>query len=149
MSASNDFEAELLDLIFNNSNIANIGDATGLRGATAAGSFYVALFTADPGEADSASNEASYTGYARVAVARSAGGWTRSGTAPTQVANTSAVTFGQCTAGSNTITHAAICKAGTAGVADILLSGALSSSLAVSTNITPQFNASQLVFTLD
>lgn len=42
MSKSNTFETELLTLLFNNTNIANIGDATGLRGSTTAGNFYVA-----------------------------------------------------------------------------------------------------------
>lgn len=149
MSASNDFENELLLLLFNNTDIANIGDAAGIQNSATAGSLYVGLFEGDPGEADSAAQECNYTGYARVAVARSAGGWTVSGTAPTQAANTAVVTFGQCTAGTDTATHFAICKAGTAGVADIIISGALASSLAISTNITPQFNAGALVITLD
>lgn len=51
MSASNAFETALLTLIFNNTNLANVGDATGLRGSTTAGSFYIGLHTADPGEA--------------------------------------------------------------------------------------------------
>ena len=42
------------------------------------------------------------TGYARVAVARSGAGWTVSGNA---VSNAAAVTFGACTAGSNTVTY--------------------------------------------
>jgi len=77
MSKSNTFENNLLLLIFNNTNIANIGDATGLRGSTAAGSLYWALHTADPGEAGSAiTSETAYTNYARVAAARSGAGFT-------------------------------------------------------------------------
>ncbi len=74
MSKANTFETELLLHIFNNVDIANIGDVTGVRGSTVAGSLYLALHSADPGEANKQdSNEISYTGYARVAVARASG----------------------------------------------------------------------------
>lgn len=91
----NTFENDLLLLIFNNTNIANVGDATGLRGSTTAGSLYVSLHSADPGEGgNQTTSEISYTGYARVAVARSAAGWT---IASNQVSNTAAITFGERT----------------------------------------------------
>jgi hypothetical protein len=80
MSKSNDLETDWLLLLFNNTNIANIGDATGLRGSSAAGSLYLALHSADPGEAGNQStNEVTYSGYARKAVARSSAGFTVSG----------------------------------------------------------------------
>jgi len=149
MSASNAFENSLLLLLFNNTNIANIGDATGLRGSSTAGSLFVALHTADPGEAgDQTTSEATYTGYARVAVARSGAGFTVSGTAPTQVANAAAVGFPACTAGSNTVTYFSIGVA-TSGASVILVSGALTASLAVSNGITPSFAIGQLVATCD
>ena len=149
MSLSNAFEAALLSLVFENANIANIGDATGLRGSSTAGSLYVALHTGDPGEGgDQTTSEATYTGYGRVAVARSTSGWTVSGTAPTQVANDAAITFGACTAGSNTITHFSVGVA-TSGSSMILWSGALGASLAVSAGITPAFAIGALVCNLD
>ena len=56
--------------MFNNTDFANIGDAGGLQNSATAGSLYVSLHTADPGEAGSqTTNEANYTSYARVAVA--------------------------------------------------------------------------------
>ena len=71
MSKSNAFETSLLGLLFNNTDIANIGDAAGLQNSAAAGSLYLALHTADPGEAgDQTTNECTYGSYARVAVAR-------------------------------------------------------------------------------
>ena len=77
MSKSNSLENDLLKHIFNNDAIALVGDATGLRGSTTAGSLYVSLHTADPGEAgDQTTSETAYTNYARVAVARTTGGWT-------------------------------------------------------------------------
>ena len=149
MSASNAFENDLLLLIFNNTNIANIGDATGLRGSATAGSLYVSLHTADPGEAGTqATSETSYTGYARVAVARSGAGWTVSGTAPTQVANAATITFGTSTVGTPTITHFAVGYE-SAGATKIIISGALSSSQVINIGGVNTFAAGALVGTVD
>jgi hypothetical protein len=149
MSASNAFESELLLLLFNNTAATNWGDAAGLRATTTAGSLFVALHTADPGEAGTqTTSEATYTGYARVAVARSGAGWTVSGTAPTQAANAAAITFGLDTVGSETITHFSVGR-DTSGAGEILASGALSTNLAVSPGITPSFAIGQLTVTLD
>lgn len=149
MSASNAFESDCLLLLFNNTNIANLGDATGVRGSTTAGSLFVALHTSDPGEAgNQTTNEIAYTGYARVAVARSSAGWTVSGTAPTQAANAAAVTFGLCTAGSGTATFFSVGR-DTSGTGEILASGALTASLSISAGITPSFAIGQLTVTLD
>lgn len=148
MSASNVFENALLNQILQNANIANIGDATGLRGSTVAGNLHVGLHTADPGEAGTqATSEATYTGYARVAVARTAGGWTVTANA---FSNTAAVTFPTATAGSNVLTHFSIGTDATlAGT--LLLKGAFVSpaSLTVSAGITPQFAAGALTGTVD
>lgn len=149
MSASNATENSLLLLIFNNTNFANVGDATGLRGSTTAGSLYVGLHTADPGEAgDQTTSETAYTNYARVAVARSSGGWTVSGTAPTQAANAAAIDFPQCGATGATITYFGIGTA-SSGAGVLLFSGALSASLAVSNGVTPEFAIGQLTVTAD
>lgn len=107
---------------------------------------YVALHTADPGEAgNQTTNEATYTSYARVAVVRSALGWTVAGNT---AENTALFQFPQCTGGTNTITHVSI---GTlaSGAGQILYSGALNSSLAVANLIQPQFAAGDLVTTED
>ncbi len=144
MSKTNTFETELLEHIFQNAALADIGDASGLQPSSAAGSLYIALFTGDPGETASVVDEADYTGYARVAVARSAAGWDVSGG---NASNAAAITFGACTAGTNTITHFAIMTASTGG--DMLYSGALTSSLAVSSGITPEFAIGALDVTED
>lgn len=146
MSASNALESALLALMFTNTNAANIGDATGLRGSSTAGSFYIALHTADPGEGGAQNTtEANYTGYARVAVARDAAAWTVTGN---QVVNDAAVTFGACTAGSSTVTHFSI-GSDAAGAGNLFMSGALNASLAISAGITPSFAAGVLAATLD
>lgn len=97
MSKGNPWETAYLLLLFNNTNAANIGDATGLRGSTTAGNLYAALHSADPGEAgDQTTSELAYTGYSRQAIPRSSAGWTVSGN---QVSNAALVQFGNCTAG--------------------------------------------------
>ncbi len=149
MSASNDFEADLLALVFLNTNIANLGDATGVRGSTVAGSVYVALHTADPGEGGKQNtNEVTYTGYARVAVARGGATWSVTGTAPTQVANVAEVAFGACTVGNVTATHFSVGYE-SAGATKIIVSGALDAPLAISAGITPRFAAGALKGTVD
>lgn len=150
MSASNAFENDLLLLIFNNTNIANIGDATGVRDSTVAGSLYVALHTADPGEGGNQStNETSYTGYVRQAVARSGAGWTVSGSTPTQVANAANVDFPASSSGTPTITHFSVGYE-SAGATKIIVSGALTSSQVINLGATPnRFAAGSLVATLD
>jgi len=143
MSKTNSFETSILQHIFQNADVANIGDATGIRGSSTAGSLYIALFTSNPTETGGGT-EANYTGYARVAVARSAGGWTVSGN---QASNAAKITFGECTAGSNTITGLAIMTAGSGG--DMLFYNALSANLSVSTGITPEFAIGALTITED
>ena len=146
MSMSNASETALLNLLFNNTDWANVGDAAGLQNSATAGSFYVALHTADPTDAgNQTTSEASYTGYARVAVARTGGGWTVSGN---QVSNTATVQFGECTAGSATVTHFSV-GTGSAGAGSIIYSGALSASRAISAGITPLFNPGTLQGTID
>ncbi|MFN9843803.1 MAG: hypothetical protein ACK52I_07000 [Pseudomonadota bacterium] len=146
MSMTNQAEHALLDLIFLNTDWANIGDASGLQNSAAAGSFYVSLHTADPGEAGSqTTSEASYTGYARVSVNRTSGGWTRSGST---ISNTALVQFAQCTGGSATVTHFGIGTDSTAA-GNLIFKGALTSSLSISNGIQPQFSAGQLTVTVD
>jgi hypothetical protein len=146
MSMTNAAEAALLDLLFLNTDWANIGDAAGLQNSATAGSFYISLHTADPGEAgDQSTSEASYTGYARVAVNRTAGGWTRT---VSTMANTALVQFAQCTGGSATVTHFGIGTDST-GAGNLLLKGALTSSLSISIGIQPQFAAGAMTATVD
>lgn len=149
MSLGDTAESDLLKLIFQNTNWANVGDATGLRGSTTAGSFFVSLHTANPGETGTQiTSEAAYTNYARVAVARSSGGWTISGTAPTQSANAAATTFPQSGSGPETETHFVVGR-DTSGAGEILWYGALTASLVVNNLITPSFAIGALVCTAD
>jgi hypothetical protein len=143
MSATDTLETGILSLILQNANLANIGDATGLRGSTTAGSLYISLHTADPGETGSqTTSETSYTNYVRVAVTRAsgAGGWTVSGN---NGSNTSTITFATCGVTGATLTHFGIGTA-SSGAGTLLFKGSLTSSLAVSNGITPSFAAADL-----
>ena len=146
MSMTNAAEANLLNLLFLNIDWANIGDAGGLQNSATAGNFYVSLHTADPGESGTQStSETAYTSYARVAVARAGGGWTL--TSQT-ISNTALVQFPQCTGGTSTVTYFGI-GTDASGAGNLLMSGALTSSLSVSNGIQPQFAAGALTVTVD
>ena len=102
-SFTNGTENSLLVLLFNATNWANIADNTV---TSPLANLFVSLHNADPGEAGSqTTSETAYTNYARQSVARSSAGWTVSGTDPTQVVNAATITFPQCGASGDTITH--------------------------------------------
>lgn len=135
MAASATFGNAILQLILN-----NVADSAGLTGAGTATELYVSLHTASPAGGTQATNEAAYTGYARVAVARTTAGWAVSGTS---YANAAAVTFPQATGGSEAETWFAIGTAAT-GAGEIVFYGAINASLAVSDGIQPQFSTGEL-----
>jgi hypothetical protein len=142
MSKSNAFETAFLQHLFENANIANVGDATGLRGSSTAGSLYFSLHTADPGEAgDQTTNEVAYTSYARVAVPRSSSGWTVTGNA---VAVDADVTFPAGTGGSGTATHWGL-GTDASGAGTLLYKGAISPSIVCGNGVTPKLTAGQVV----
>lgn len=148
MSASNSFETSLLQHILQNANIANIGDATGLRGSSTAGNLYVALHTADVGEAGTQStNETSYTSYTRVAVPRTSGG-TGFGVSGNTGTNNAEILFPACGATGATLTHWSIGVA-SSGSTVALFKGALTTPFAVTTGIAPRIPANTLQITAD
>lgn len=141
MSKANSLENSILLHIFQNAAIALIGDAIGLRGSTTAGSLYVSLHTADPGEAGTqATSETTYTGYARQAVARSVAGWT---VAANVASNAAIVEYPMCSAGTATITHFGI-GTGLTGAGVLLYSGALTTSVDVGIGVILRFEISAL-----
>lgn len=135
MSFSNAAETAILNQIF-------VGTALPWNGNT---NLWIALHTADPGEAGTAvTSEATYGGYARIVLTR-ATDFTVSGN---QISNANLEQFAQCTSGSNTITHASIVDTAS-GAGNIIIKAPLNTSIPVSTGIQPQFAANALVFTLD
>ena len=111
---------------------------------TAPTTLYLALFTADPGEASSFTYEVSTSGtaYARktVTFAAASGGTS---------ASNATVTFDAATAEWGTITHIAICDSGTAGAGNQLYYGALTTSKLIQTGDTLQFVSGNITVSLD
>jgi len=143
MSKSNTFENDLLLLIFNNTAITDIGDAGGLRATATAGSLYWSLYTADPGEAGTATtNEAAYTGYARVSAARSGAGFTVTGNSVSPAAN---VDFGECTASPGSpITHFGVVNT-SSGAGKLLYSGTMSPNVTMAVGVIPRLKATSTI----
>src|SRR3989304_1927262 len=138
-SKANSLEEGILDLIFLNIPLTLVGDAAGLLASAIAGNLYVGLHTADPGEGGTqATSETAYTGYARVAVARTAGGWVRVGSVVSNVAD---VDHGKCTAapGAN-LTHFSV-GTDSAGAGQLLYFGDIPGEIAMAVNVIPHLVA--------
>jgi hypothetical protein len=136
MSKSNTTENDTLDAI--------------LRGVDPAwrsgASRYIALYTADPGEAGTAvTSETTYTSYARVLVTASSGFTAASGGSSS---NTGLIQFPISTGSTQTVTHVAIVTTAS-GAGQILYSGALNSSQQIQSGGQPQFAIGALVIVED
>lgn len=138
MSKGNTFETDLLALIFNATPIADLADNDATSPAT---NLSVALHTADPGEAGTQlTSETAYTGYARVNVARTTGGWTVSGGSVSPVAN---IDFGECTAAPGAaITFFSV---GTGVANKLLYSGTVSPNIAMAIGVIPRLKTTSTV----
>ena len=142
MSIGNTFETDLVSLIFTATAIANIADNASSSPLT---NLYVSLHTADPGEGGSqTTNEAAYTSYARVAVARTSGGWTVTNNSVSPAAN---IDFPACTGSTSTVTHFAVGTA-SSGAGKLLFSGTVTPNISVSTGVTPRLTTASTI-TLD
>lgn len=141
MSKSNGLETDLLELLFNGTTLADLAENDTTTPAT---NLYVSLHTSDPGDVGGqATNETTYTSYARVAVARSGSGWTVSGNSVSPAAN---IDFPECTGGTATITHFGIGTNATAGQAGYLMySGTVTPNISVSTGVTPRLTTGSAI----
>lgn len=133
MSKSDAFENDILKLVFQGVGIAGIADNAATSPLT---NLYVSLHTADPGEGgNQTTNETTYTGYARVAVPRSASGWTVTGNTVSPVNN---IEFGECTGSpGGAITHFAIGTAAT-GTGKILYKGTVTPNISMAVGVIPR-----------
>lgn len=134
---------DLLKLLLNNTTWAGVGDATGLPGSGAPGSWFMSLHTSTPGAGgDQTTNEISYTGYARVAVVRTSSGWTVTGNPATLASTISWPISSGGTGG--TATFVGLGKA-SSGAGELVMFGAISPTIAVSTGVTPQMTSATTV----
>jgi hypothetical protein len=131
-AASNYLELKVLD------------HALGTTAYTKPTAVYVALFTADPGEAGSFAAEISATGtaYARqeATFAAASGG---------SAATNDTITFPTAGANWGTITHLAICDSATRGAGNVLFYGAVTTSKVIETGDTFQITSGNLTVSLD
>ena len=143
MSKSDTYENDWMKLQFNNTDIANIGDAGGLRGSVTAGNLYWALYTSDPGDTGSAvTNETAYTSYARQ-------GFTRNGTNFVVTGNSVSpgadVTFPECSASPGApITHAGIVNT-PSGAGKLMYSGPMSPNITMAIGVSPIIKATSTI----
>jgi hypothetical protein len=146
------YQTDVLSLALNATPIANIADNTATSPLT---NLYIAFHTADPANTGNQStSEATFTGYARTAIARSNGApqWTVSSIANLGTAkNTNAITGPTYTVGagsSQTLTNFTI---GTlvSGTGKILYDGSLTNSLVMNPGETINIAANALVITED
>lgn len=140
MSKGDTYENDWLKLIFNGTAIADLADNDATSPLT---NLYVALHTADPGEAgNQTTSEAAYTGYARVAVARTTGGWTVTANSVSPVAN---IDFGECTAvPGGAITHFSVGTAST-GTGKLLYSGTISPNITMAVGVIPRLTTATAI----
>jgi hypothetical protein len=139
MSKSNTFENDWLKLIFNATAIANLADNAASSPLT---NLYVSLHTADPGEAGNQStSEIAYTSYARVAVARTSGGWTVTNNSVSPVAN---IDFPAATGGSGTITYFGVGSA-SSGTGVLYYSGTVTPNISVTSGVTPRLTTASTI----
>lgn len=140
MSKSDTFENDLLKLIFNGTAIANLADNASSSPLT---NLFVALHSADPGEGgNQTTNEITYTGYARVSVSRTSGGWTITGNS---VSPTAAIEFGEMTGGTpGTATHATIGTAAS-GTGKVLYRGALNPTISFNVGVVPRIRTTSTI----
>ena len=142
MSKTNTHETDDLLLKFNNTNMGLVGDATGLRGSTAAGSLFFSLHTADPGEAgDQTTSEVTYTSYGRASKGRNATDFTVTGNAVTV---NSTVTFPAGTGGSGTATHWGL-GASASGAGKLMYKGTISPTIVTGNGVTPTLASGTVV----
>jgi hypothetical protein len=148
MSATNQTEDDLLDLMFTNVDAPNWGDGGGLQNSVGEGSLYISLHTGDAiSDATTAqtASEAAYVNYARQPVGRNISGWT---VASGNVDNDAAITFPQSGSGPETETDVGIGFAlSAAGYLHIW--SQLVSDLVVNNGVTPEFASGALDVSLD
>lgn len=132
MSKSNTTENSILALLFQGTTFANLANNASTAPNT---NLYVALHTADPGETGTQStSECAYSGYARVAVARTSAGWSLNGSIITPASNISFNTHLGGTA--ETATHFSVGVSSTGGTT-ILYSGSVTPQVSISAGVVP------------
>ncbi len=145
-NASTALKNGLAALIFNNAALTGIGDSGGLLPSAAAGALYISAHTADPGVGGTQStSEANYTGYARVAVARTSAGWTVSGA---NIKNAADILLPEATGGTSNVTFFGIGTAAS-GAGKLLYKIPATQAYAVTTGVALKIAAGVIDITVE
>lgn len=141
MSKTLAYEVALLKLLLNGTALANVFDNAASSPIT---DLYLSLHFADPGESgDQTSSEVTYGSYARVAVARTTGGWTVN--ASTGIATPVAtISFPAPTSGSGTITHVGVGR-DSSGSGYLFYSGSVTPNIIITVGAAPQLTTSSQI----
>ncbi len=140
MAFSSTFANDLIKLILQAQAIASIADNAAGAPLT---QLYVGLHTADPGAGgDQSTSEIAYTGYARVAVPRSALGWSVAANVASPV---DPIEFAEMTGGAGgTVTHVTVGTVA-AGAGKVLLRGAVNPNVLVDAGKIPRLKSTTTI----
>lgn len=138
MSKADGYETSLLNLVLAAKTYTNVAVAS-----TASTSIWVALHTADPGDAgDQTTSEISYTGYARKVTNRTTVDWV---VASGSASPAAAITFATCTASSTvSATHFSV-GLSSSGAGTLLYSGTVTPNVSITTNVTASLTTASAI----
>lgn len=103
---------------------------------------YLALFTASPGDGGSATDEVSATNYDRIDISAD---WESAGdTNPREVNTDAEISFAKADEDWGTVSHLALCAAGTVETEDLKLWGALTNSKTIESGDQLVFSAGNI-----
>ena len=131
MHASNYFEEKMLKLMRN-------------EAITAPSKLYLGLFISSPTDTGSAGTECSYTGYARQEITFTEPTASGNGLA---MQNTDDITFPECSAGTEVAAFIGVFDSQNVGSGNMLLYGAITSSLNIQAGVSPVFRAGSIKWT--
>jgi len=128
------FKIDFLKLLLLGTALANVWDNAASSPIT---NLQLSFHTADPGPGnDQTVNEIVYGTYARVAIARTSGGWTIDPTTGI-VTPAATITFSTPTTGSGTVTHVGIGR-DASGTGYLFASGAITPNIIITVGVPPQ-----------
>lgn len=135
------YRVALLQILLQGTALANMFDNAASAPLT---SLYLSLLTGDPGTSnDQTVNETTYGSYARLAILRSAGGWTIN--AATAIAvPTATLQFVAPTSGSGTITYVGLGKS-ISGAGYLFWSGTVSPNIILTVGTAPQLTTASTI----
>lgn len=141
MSKGSTYETDILSLLLTATPIANIADNAATDPIT---SIWASLHTADPTDnGTQGTSEASYSGYARVSVARSTTGFVVAGGSASPVA---AITFAEAASTTTmTLTHCAFGQTSASTGGKIFYSGEISPNISIGSGVQPRLTTASSI----